>query len=169
MIGLLTCGQVELPYMVSEWTLCSFTNDWSINLWSAGVILSGEWQNVVLLQPWLVCWPLVSWSHLLSWVTERCTPSPMIGLLICGLLESKARIVMYTRFIDLFYSLYKFYTTRITYSTQQILWTRLKYTHTRKINHVLTNRTKQASALFEHTHVTLSIPKILSFKFYTNK
>ena len=24
-------------------------------------------------------------------------------------------------------------------------------------------------ALFEHTHVTLSIPKILSFKFYNNK
>ena len=55
---------------------------------------------------------------------------------------------MYTRFIDLFYSLYKFYTSRVTYNTQQILWTRLKYTHTRKINHVLTNRTKQATALF---------------------
>ena len=55
---------------------------------------------------------------------------------------------MDTRFIDLFYSLYKFYTTRVTYYTQQILWTRLKYTHTRKINHVLTNRAKQTSALF---------------------
>ena len=55
---------------------------------------------------------------------------------------------MGTRFIDLFYSLYKFYTTRVTYNTQQILWTRLKYTHTHKINHVLTNRTKQTTALF---------------------
>ena len=55
---------------------------------------------------------------------------------------------MDTRFIDLFYSLYKFYTTRVTYNTQQILWTSLKYTHTRKINHILTNRTKQATALF---------------------
>ena len=55
---------------------------------------------------------------------------------------------MDTRFIDLFYSLYTFYTTSVTYNTQQILWTRLKYTHTRKINHVLTNCTKQARVLF---------------------
>ena len=55
---------------------------------------------------------------------------------------------MSTRFIYLLYSLYKCYTTRVTYNTQQILWTRLKYTHTRKIDHVLTNRTKQATALF---------------------
>ena len=63
---------------------------------------------------------------------------------------------MGTRFIDLLYSLYKFYTTRVTYNTQQILWTRLKYTPTRKINHVLTSPTKQATALFgTYPHYTI--------------
>ena len=42
LIGLLTCGQVELSYMVSEWTLCSFTINCSFNLWSVGVMLYDE-------------------------------------------------------------------------------------------------------------------------------
>ena len=87
MISPLTCGQVESCCFVSEWTLYSITHDWSVDLWSAGAILYGVWLDIVFLHWWLVCWPLVSWSHFIWWVTERCTPSPMIDLLTCGQLE----------------------------------------------------------------------------------
>ena len=65
---------------------------------------------------------------------------------------------MDTRFIDLLYSLYKFYTTRVTYNTQQILWT--------MSSQIVRNRQPH---FLEHTHITLSIPKIFSFNFYTKK
>ena len=95
-IVLSTCGQLESCCMMSNWTLCSFTNDWSINLWSVGVMLYGEWLNDVLLQPWFVCWPVVRWSHVVSWVSEHCTPSCMIGLLTSGQLEPSCMVCDWT-------------------------------------------------------------------------
>ena len=73
---------------------------------------------------------------------------------------------MYTRFIDLFYSLYKLYTTphHLQHTTDTMDQTKVHaHTQDQPCPHKIVP--KQASALFEHTHVTLSIPKILSFKF----
>ena len=96
MVGLLTSGQLESFYMVSNWTLYSFTHDWSIDLWSAGAILYGEWSNVELLQPRLVFWPIVSWSHLIWWVIECWAPLTKIGVLANCQLEPSYMVSNWT-------------------------------------------------------------------------
>ena len=95
-IGVLANCQLEPSYMVSNWMLYSFIHDWSTDLWSGGVILYGEWSNVELLRPRSVFWPIVSWSHLIWWVTECCTLSSMIDLLTCGQVESSYMVSNWT-------------------------------------------------------------------------